>query len=344
MITILGLLAIISMISLAVWFQRKDTRQQALLMETLAKKYQGTFQKNLLAYPKLWFNHHDYNVTVFCTGSGTGGRKMPACTHVTTSFQLPASVKLSLKSRVFSNTLSSQTDYAQFDKIFNVKGHNRIFRQKFFTPRVQEALLIFRTCTVCELNIRDDSFELTVSGVPIHVEEYECIIRSALECLDQLDTVYETEAENEKKGIQKDRWLRQTPSHALKGFLGFFLFNAGISTAYSLFLVYSIVPRYPNLPLKEEIVGFAFGGAFFPIIPTVLGSYGLWKFRGWGWGISQLLNTIYIYFYALLLFFMKRSGMLNQHVAMSIIPIYFMLFFLVFALYLWKCSKCFRNE
>jgi hypothetical protein len=111
---------------------------------------------------------------------------------------------------------------------------------------------------------------------------------------------------------------------------------------YSRILATNIVPQYQSLPFKDDILGFTSASAYLPIVPTLIGGWGLGIFRGWGWLAAQMMSQLYLLFYGLLFTFLYRSELLSQHVFLSIVPLYLMVFSVFFIIYLWMQKKRFR--
>jgi hypothetical protein len=135
---------------------------------------------------------------------------------------------------VFSKNRSFQTGNVRFDATFKIKSHDKHIIQKFFVPEIQEQFFTFQSSIDLEFMLKDDRFELKVSGIPTQAKEYEPVIRVALACLDQLDRLYGN-VDNPAKDtiIQKDVWRQQVHTPFFKGVLLLFVVNMILSRVFA---------------------------------------------------------------------------------------------------------------
>jgi hypothetical protein len=96
------------------------------------------------------------------------------------------------------------------------------------------------------------------------------------------------------------------------------------------------------IPIKGDIitvVEFTLADLVVAIIPSLIGAYGLWRLKTWGWVLAMILSGSYLHGMAVLL---TRSVITSQYGFMNFVSIYFILFSVLLTIYLWQQRELFN--
>lgn len=96
-----------------------------------------------------------------------------------------------------------------------------------------------------------------------------------------------------------------------------------------------------KIPIKGDInvvMQFALADVIVTIIPSLVGAYGLWQLKKWGWMLAIIASGGYLHGMIALL---TPSVVSVQYTIMNLVSIYFIIFSILLILYLWQQQKIF---
>lgn len=123
----------------------------------------------------------------------------------------------------------------------------------------------------------------------------------------------------------------------LTGFIVIMVINA-VVTAIHYALIYQGVIPIKSLDMAG-VVEFTYADIIATIIPSVVGAYGLWNLKKWGWALAMILSGGYLHGLIVLL---TRSTVTSQFGMMNFVSIYILLFTMLMVAYLWQKRDLFE--
>lgn len=181
---ILFLLVVIGWICIRVLLERKKLDQQEMLLDVQARKRNGRVKPGRLGrwtYPTLLLKYKEYDLTISVT---PGGRYPPPYTCAKSSIPLPSHIRCAL---LFKASEMLKLGTSVFDTPFTSQSPDDAFLRAFLTSPIQQQLLrLSKQCGMCEVTIKNNTFEIKIRGIPDSIQEYDQFLDVTLLCLDRL--------------------------------------------------------------------------------------------------------------------------------------------------------------
>jgi len=165
--------------------QRELLREQAFKRK--GKIVNGSFFKT---FPKLILNHSGYDIMIYLVENEEVG----VFAYAESLFKLSQDIRIVLHVRTILDKMFNQDiqlGNPEFDDTFFIKGHENYFVRSFFTPEVQQKLLILKE-KYPNLRITQSKLVLKILSAPRNTEDYDNFIDTTLSLFESLQSLGET--------------------------------------------------------------------------------------------------------------------------------------------------------
>jgi hypothetical protein len=110
-----------------------------------------------------------------------------------------------------------------------------------------------------------------------------------------------------------------------------------ISGGIHYFLIFlGVIPIDVDMTRVTE---FAFPDVIVGVIPSLIGAFGLWRLKVWGWVLTMISSGGYLHG---VIASLTYSVLKSQYRSMNFVSIYFVLFSVSLIIYLWQQRKLFN--
>jgi uncharacterized membrane protein (DUF2068 family) len=115
------------------------------------------------------------------------------------------------------------------------------------------------------------------------------------------------------------------------------VFIQAISGGIHYILIYlGVIPADVDIARVTE---FAFPDVIVGVIPSLIGTFGLWRLKLWGWMLTMISNGGYLHG---VIASLTYSLIKSEYRSMNFVSIYFVLFSILLIIYLWQQRKIFN--
>jgi len=177
-------------VTLVIILVKREYKKTIRVLEGQAIKRNGRVVSVFLAYPKLIFNYHANEITVYFTA---GSKYSPPHTHFNLTFNILSNQKMFIFKE---GTLSKigkmfglqdiQIDYDSFDKEVIIRGTDEYFIKSILTIDIQDKILSIDKKLNLYIKLDETGLELTVADIIRDDQTFDKFIDLGLALFDKI--------------------------------------------------------------------------------------------------------------------------------------------------------------